>query len=461
MLKIFIDTEFTDFTGPQLISVGLAAESGETFYAELQFDYLAASEFVFEHVIPLLTPEISALSHADFRLKLSHWLNEVRPGDEDVEICFDFDGDFMLLDHAAGELPKWCRPRRVGAEVSELLRREFFMINSLPDHHALNDAMALRYSFEKTAMLYRDFEPKALSIPTFLHTETGPRKKNEDSASIVTLDDRTIFAIVADGMGGHAGGETASSLAVQTAMAYFNTGASIVDSAMLAHKAIILESARNRLLAGMGTTLTAIAISNSWLNGAHVGDSHAYLVRKGEVLLLTDDHSVAGQKLALGLMTEKESKVHPDRNRLDYACGMDWGQIQIQPFSLELHPGDRILLSTDGLHDKLLRAEIAEASTREHGLERFCRTLVALARARRLSDNLTLIGLEYSFLDNASFPRDIRQGSCICIGCGCDDEKPCAGGCHWIQKDRERGAGICSNCTAHMNAWERAGLWPK
>ena len=461
MLKIFIDTEFTDTVEPQLISVGLAAESGELFYAELQFDYMRASEFVFRHVIPLLTPETSVLSYVDFRQKLGDWLDEVRPEGEAVEICFDFDGDFTLLDYAARELPEWCRPRNVAAEVNELFRYEFFRIHKLPDHHALNDAMALRYAFEKTARGPKSFEPEPVLMKAFSHSEIGPRKNNEDSCCIVTSDNGTTLAIVADGMGGHAGGEIASGIAIQTVVTYFATGASITESAILAHKAIILEAARKNFLSGMAATLTAIAIKDSRLDGAHVGDSHAYLVRDGKVTQLTEDHSAAGFMLAQGIITEKQAKVHPERNRLDYACGMDWDDFLIQPFALELQYGDRILLSTDGLHDKLLLSEIAEAAKKEPCLEQFCKRLVALARARRLSDNATLVGLEYSdHTRSAAIPSGIKEGVCICIGCGVDDEDSSSDGNTWVRKDKEIAAGVCSNCTGHTNRWDRARHWP-
>ena len=461
MLKIFIDTEFTDADEPQLISVGLAAESGEVFYAELQFDYMLASEFVFEHVIPLLTPETSTLSYVEFRQKLGDWLNEVRPDGEDVEICFDSDSDFTLLDYAARGVPEWCRPRNVAAEVNDLFRYEFFRTRNLPDHHALNDAMALRYAFEKTALGPESFEPEPVLMKAFFHSETGPRKNNEDCWCIVTSDNGTTLAMVADGMGGHAGGGIASGIAIQTVRTYFATGASVAESAILAHKAIILETALKNFLSGMATTLTAIAIKDSLLDGVHVGDSHAYLVRGGTVTQLTEDHSAAGYMLAQGIITEKLAKVHPQRSRLDYACGMDWDDFLIQPFTLELQPGDRILLSTDGLHDKLLLSEIAEAATKEPGLEQFCKRLVALARARLLDDNATLVGLEYSdHIRSAAIPTGVKKGVCLCIGCGTDDEHSASDDNTWIRTDKEIGAGVCSNCTEHTDSWDLAQLWP-
>lgn len=153
-LKVFIDTEFSDFIETELISIGLAAESGEVFYAEVPFDRKKCSSFVNEVVIPLLNPELAACSADSLRDKLHTWLRLVRPSNEELEICFDYHTDWDLFYYALGDyVPAWCRPRAVARNINELLRYEFHKKNDLPEHHALNDAMAMRHAFRERLYL--------------------------------------------------------------------------------------------------------------------------------------------------------------------------------------------------------------------------------------------------------------------------------------------------------------------
>ncbi len=149
--KIFIDTEFTDFVDPKLISIGLAAESGEEFYAELPFLRSDCSEFVRETVIPML----GKIPHAECTMdelysKIIGWLKLVRCGDEDVEICFDYQTDWDLFNEAlSNNVPTWCKSRLVADHINELLRYDYHEKNNFPEHHALHDAQANRYAFRE------------------------------------------------------------------------------------------------------------------------------------------------------------------------------------------------------------------------------------------------------------------------------------------------------------------------
>jgi len=151
ILNIFIDTEFTDFVNPQLISIGLVAASGEEFYAEVPYFEPACSTFVKEVVIPLLgEPQGAACSKQELGERLLIWLGSVRPPNAILEICFDFQTDWNLFAIAlGGSVPIWCQARLIGGEINELLRYEFHKRNQLPEHHALYDAQAMRYSFRE------------------------------------------------------------------------------------------------------------------------------------------------------------------------------------------------------------------------------------------------------------------------------------------------------------------------
>jgi len=151
LFKIFIDTEFTDFIDVHLISIGMAAQSGEEFYAEVPYPDGSCSEFVRETVIPLLgRVQDASCTVDDLYVKMATWLRIVRPHEEDVEICFDYQTDWDLFSYTLdGRVPSWCRPRMVSRNINELLRYQFHTKNNLPEHHALYDALANRYAFRE------------------------------------------------------------------------------------------------------------------------------------------------------------------------------------------------------------------------------------------------------------------------------------------------------------------------
>lgn len=147
---IFLDTEFTNFEAPKLISIGLAASSGEEFYAEVPFPTTSISPFVREVVVPLLNND--PLDHCridELHARLANWFTVVRTSVE-VVLCFDSQYDESLFKNIFdGYPPKFLRFRNVDRYINELLRYEFHVKNKLPEHHALNDAMAMRYAFRE------------------------------------------------------------------------------------------------------------------------------------------------------------------------------------------------------------------------------------------------------------------------------------------------------------------------
>ncbi len=152
-MKIFIDTEFTNFINPRLISIGLVAETGEEAYFETEYETRDCSEFVREVVIPLLGREPNANAPpSKLAGLLATWLTIVRPTGQEITICYDYRTDWELLvialDH---QVPQWVKPRDVAYEVGELLYRDFFEQKGLPEHHALYDARANAYAFREKA----------------------------------------------------------------------------------------------------------------------------------------------------------------------------------------------------------------------------------------------------------------------------------------------------------------------
>ncbi len=138
----------------QLISLGAAAESGAELYIEVPYKEEACNSFVKETIIPLLGKIPNALCEPDeLESRILTWLGQVRPGSENIEICFDYQGDWDLFCFAIDFLvPEWCKPRLIKpSELDPAQIAEFHKKTRLPVHHALYDARANRYAFEEVA----------------------------------------------------------------------------------------------------------------------------------------------------------------------------------------------------------------------------------------------------------------------------------------------------------------------
>ena len=147
MLIVFLDTEFTNFDDPHLISIGLASSKDEEFYAETHYPDASCSDFVHKVVIPLLSLT-HQLSHEQLRMEILEWFNGIR-GTDPVVVCFDSHYDETLFRRLFQNTPpSFLIFRGIGSQhINALMRDEFYFKNGLIEHHALSDAKALRYSF--------------------------------------------------------------------------------------------------------------------------------------------------------------------------------------------------------------------------------------------------------------------------------------------------------------------------
>lgn len=219
------------------------------------------------------------------------------------------------------------------------------------------------------------------------------RPNNEDS---FYCDAQAGLLVVADGIGGHAGGEIASRLAVDTAVKAVKEagqcGEAVVNRAFAAANAAILQYVETRpALAGMGTTLTLVKKNGYTLVVGHIGDSRAYLFRQGVLKCLTSDHSVSGQLLAAGEITASEARNHPQRHILTRALGTA-GQPQVEVLSHQVQTGDIVLVCTDGLSDLIAGEEIAaELSDEGKTIEQHASFLIDMAYQRGAPDNVTVV----------------------------------------------------------------------
>ncbi len=186
------------------------------------------------------------------------------------------------------------------------------------------------------------------------------RTNNEDRLHPPTAGrGPALLAAVADGMGGHVGGEVASRIAVETATA--RRRRAMTDRVRLANEAIYERSLEDQDLAGMGTTLTIADVSQGGVLIGHVGDSRCYLIRDGELRLLTRDHTVAYEQLESRKITEEEAAQHPQRHVLTRVLGL-LPVVDVDIVEEPLEPGDRLLMCSDGLNGMITDAQILETA---------------------------------------------------------------------------------------------------
>ncbi|MDB1187456.1 protein phosphatase 2C domain-containing protein [Bifidobacterium breve] len=240
----------------------------------------------------------------------------------------------------------------------------------------------------------------AASQPLFLYSTTVSdvgtvRANNQDSS----FAGEHLIAIC-DGMGGHAGGDTASSIAIRS-LAHIeqdDTGGDVEvisrmmeTSVMAAHDAIVGKAKRERKLAGMGTTVTAVALVAGYWVVAHIGDSRAYLLRDGHLSRITCDHSYVQHLINTGRITPAEAKNHPQRNVVMRVLG----DFDIDPHPdisiRKAHPADRWLLCSDGLCGVLEDSTIKETMTALADQGECAQRLVQMALRAGSTDNVTAV----------------------------------------------------------------------
>ena len=234
-------------------------------------------------------------------------------------------------------------------------------------------------------------------------TDAGRRReKNEDA--LLVAPSLGLYA-VADGMGGHAAGEVASSLAIDALRESLEgvEAAPPPDEAAAARR---LESAgreANRRIweaieeredrRGMGTTLVAMLVLGGRAVLAHVGDSRAYVLRSGGLARLTSDHSWVAEQVRLGYLSDEDAQRHPMRNVVTRALGSR-PDVTVDTATLTFRAGDVVLLCSDGLNAMLRDSEIAEILGAPGADPKpICHRLVAEANARGGDDNVTVVVL--------------------------------------------------------------------
>jgi len=219
------------------------------------------------------------------------------------------------------------------------------------------------------------------------------RSSNQD----LSLEAPNLYA-VADGMGGHAGGEVAARLAVDTLRSMFSREPSIQGMRQAvneANAAVWRTSQVQSDLRGMGTTLTAAALvtgtdGHDVVVLANVGDSRAYIYTEGDLSQVTADHSLAEEKVRKGELTEEEAAVHPHRHILTRALGVA-SDVDVDLWEIHIHAGDRLLLCSDGLTNELEIDEVGDVLRDVPDPQQASDRLVDLANEHGGNDNITVV----------------------------------------------------------------------
>ena len=228
-------------------------------------------------------------------------------------------------------------------------------------------------------------------IPTYYASRTDVgcvREHNEDS-----LAAQSPLFIVADGMGGHEAGEVASSIAIATMLSMMPETAdaeALAESVIAANKAVIAGAENGTGRLGMGTTITAALAIDNELIIAQVGDSRAYLLHNGELTQITRDHSLVADLIEQGRITEEEARYHPQRSVITRALGSD-PEMQPDIFKLNIEPGDKLMLCSDGLSGMVSDKSIAAILRTNISPVDACNTLVNEAIAAGGLDNVSVI----------------------------------------------------------------------
>ena len=244
-------------------------------------------------------------------------------------------------------------------------------------------------------------------------TDVG-RKRNHNEDSFL-IDDELQLYVVADGMGGHAGGGTASRIAVETIDKElrraresrdnpFVTSPNLQDSLLpdalrtaveRACLAIFTTAQEDPRLSGMGTTVISLVVRDNQVFFAHVGDSRAYLIRGPLIQQVSEDHSLVNEQIKAGMITPEEAKHSRYKNIITRSVGFE-EEVQVDVMGVVAEPGDVFLLCSDGLANMVEDRELHEVVQSTSSLADVPKRLIDLANERGGDDNITAIVVQMS-----------------------------------------------------------------
>jgi serine/threonine protein phosphatase PrpC len=239
------------------------------------------------------------------------------------------------------------------------------------------------------------------------------RTANEDT---YTADGDLNLFIVADGMGGHAAGEVASKVAVDSIQDFIRytsndkeitwpyefdeslsmAGNRLKSAIQLAHAKVLEVTTQKKEFQGMATTVVSLMVEDAKAQVAHVGDSRAYLIRGDSLIQLTSDHSWVNEQLRTGAITSQQARNHPYRNIVTRALGGP-NPVDVDVSEEPMEDGDIVLLCSDGLNTMLSDDQILQTiRNNKDDLDKACQELITLANQNGGEDNVTAILVKYN-----------------------------------------------------------------
>lgn len=228
-----------------------------------------------------------------------------------------------------------------------------------------------------------------------IETDVGNKRTfNEDSVGYYEEEDFGIF-VIADGMGGHNAGEVASKIAIDTIIEYVinhkkdRSEEEILNEAILsANRKIYRESLLNESCNGMGTTLVGAFVRGNNLTMVNIGDSRGYILKDGQLVKVTKDHSLVQELLDNGTITNEEAKNHPNKNVITRALGTN-PVVTADYYSLDIIGVSKILLCSDGLTNEVSEEDIFRVLQGYNGNQ--CMELINMSKKNGGRDNISII----------------------------------------------------------------------
>src|SRR5215467_9714748 len=232
-------------------------------------------------------------------------------------------------------------------------------------------------------------------------TDVGrKRERNQDNVTHFippdenVLEEKGALFVVCDGMGGHAAGEVAAELGVNTIRdSYYSSRSKDTINALAAaietaNDTIYNHAREHPELSGMGTTCVVAAVVDGRVFVVNIGDSRAYLVRDGKMRQITRDHSWVAEQVRVGLLTEEQARNHSHRNVITRSLGTQ-PNVTADLFVETMHNGDRVLLCSDGLHGYVDEGEIEQVVTGDREPDAVVQALIDMANANGGPDNIS------------------------------------------------------------------------
>lgn len=229
-------------------------------------------------------------------------------------------------------------------------------------------------------------------IEYFEYTDKGSRALNEDAIKVVA-DDFGCFACIADGVGGAGCGELASKTAIDSVFHYYRKGENLREAAINAH--LQVKELQNKSLEykNMATTLTCCYIEKNKLQGIHVGDSRLCILRGNGIKQLTEPHTEAYRLYKSGKLKFDAINDYPRKHIIESAIGIN-RELTIQDFEFSLELNDKIILTTDGVHDIITKVEFRDLSKEYSDIKDFGEAVIDCLKGKKITDNISFIALK-------------------------------------------------------------------